>query len=207
MGKGKEFDREGYRITITSKNVPLSEAMENHVFDKISKIERFTDHILDIHVVLDLQKVTNTVSIEMKFFHYIINVQAQTEDMYSSIDKAVEKLITLVKKYKNRLQNHKVKENPNAAMRVAVLEQISDIEEINDQISEENLKEEESLFDIHEVVDTNETMPLRMLTKDEAAMRFELAGDDFLIYKSEEDQKIKVMFRRKDDKIGLIQID
>ena len=59
---------------------------------------------------------------------------------------------------------------------------------------------------IHDVVET-EPMPLRMLTQDEAAMRFEISGDDFLIFKNEADQKIKVMFRRKDEKLGLVQVE
>jgi putative sigma-54 modulation protein len=50
-------------------------------------------------------------------------------------------------------------------------------------------------------------MPIRTLTQDEATMKFELSGDDFLIFKSEEDLKTKVMFRRKDQNLGVIQVE
>lgn len=207
MTINKKFQGEKYKVMVTAKNITLTPALEKHIFDKIAKIDHFADHILDVNVNLDIQKVTNTVSISMKFLHFKIKVQAQTEDMYSAIDKAVEKLIKLIKKYKTKLQkHHKIKESPNLPMRVAILRPVSDLDEINDQISAENLQEDETLYKIHDVV-TTESRPLRMLTQDEAAMRFELSGDNFLIFKSQEDQKIKVMYRRSDEKLGIIQVE
>lgn len=50
-------------------------------------------------------------------------------------------------------------------------------------------------------------MSIRMLTQEEAAMKLDLSGDSFLIYKSEEDQKIKIMYKRHDDKLGVIQVE
>jgi putative sigma-54 modulation protein len=205
MGKRKMFEGEGYNLSIVSKNVTLTDAIEKHIREKITKIERFTNHILDISVIVDIQKVAKKVSIIMKFLHFKIRVQAQTEDLYSAIDLAADKLYKLIKKYKTKLQAHKVAEPPYAPMRVNMLNPVSDLDEINDQIAEENLKEEEALYQIHEVVDA-QTMPLRLLTQDEAAMKFDLSGDDFMIYKGQEDQKIRVMFRRKDNKIGVVQV-
>lgn len=205
MGKSKKFEGEGYSLSIVSKNIAVTDAIEKYILEKISKVERFANHIIDITVTLDIQRVTNTVSIVMKFLHFKIRVQAQTEDMYSAIDKATERLLKLVKKYKTKLHEHRVVEPSFAPMRVSILRPVNDIDEINDQIAEENLKEEEKLYRVHEVVATD-TMPLRIFTQDEAALKFELSGDDFLIYKSQEDQKIKVMFRRKDAKLGIIQV-
>ena len=205
VGKSKTFEGEGYSLSIVSKNIAVTDAIEKYILEKISKVERFANHIIDIVVTLDIQRVTNTVSIVMKFLHFKIKVQAQTEDMYSSIDKATERLLKLVKKYKAKLNHHRVTDSPLAPMRVSILEPVSDIDEINDQIAEENLIEDENLYRVHEVVST-ETMPLRTFTQDEAAMKFDLFGDDFLIYKSQEDQNIKVMFRRKDKKLGVVQI-
>lgn len=204
MVKSKVFENAGYNISITTKNVALTKAIENYVLEKVSKVERFANHILDVIVTLDIQKLTKTVSILMKFSHFKIKVQAQTEDMYSAIDMATVKLIKLIKKYKTKLQSHRV-EAAYSPMSVSMIQPTSELEEINDQIAEENLKEEEALYQVHEVVD-DKTMPLRVFTQEEAAMKFDLSGDNFLIYKSEEDQKIKVMFRRKDNKIGVIQI-
>lgn len=204
MNKSKKFEGEGYVLSISSKNIAMSSPIENYILKKITKVDRIANHILDIEVMIELQKLTHIVSIRMKFLHFKVKVQAMTEDMYASIDKAFDRLYKLINKYKTKLYEHRVKEL--SPMAVSVLQPISEIDDINDQIEEENLKEEEKLYDFHEVV-TEKTIPLRMLNKEEAAMRFELSGDNFLIYRSEEDQRLKVMYRRKDDKIGLIKIE
>ena len=205
MAKNKKFEAEGYTISIISKHVDITEAIENYILEKISKIERFANHILDIVITLDVQKVTKSVSIVMKFLHFKIKVQARTEDLYSAIDKAFEKIIKLIQKYKTKLQEHRAKE-PQGKMTVRVLEPMSYVDEINDQIEEENRKEEEKLYKVHDVVAT-ETLPIKMLTQEEAVMKLELSGDNFLIYKSEEDQALKIMYIRKDDKFGLIPVE
>jgi putative sigma-54 modulation protein len=49
-------------------------------------------------------------------------------------------------------------------------------------------------------------MKLKTLTQDEAVMKMEIAEEPFIIFRSEEDQKIKVIYRRKDENYGLVQI-
>ena len=205
MAKNKKFEEEGYSISITSKQINITDAIEKYVLEKLSKIERFADHILDIAVTLDIQKVTKSVSILMKFLHFRIKVQARTEDLYSAIDKAFDKIVKLIQKYKTKLQHHRVKE-PQGKMTIRILKPLSEIEEINDQIDEENRKREEKLYKIHDVIATK-TLHIKTLTQEEAVMKLELSGDNFLIYKSEEDQKLRIMYKRKDDKWGLIPVE
>jgi putative sigma-54 modulation protein len=45
-----------------------------------------------------------------------------------------------------------------------------------------------------------------MLTMEEATMRIDLSGDNFLVYRGEEDQKIKVMYVRRDKTLGVIEV-
>ncbi|MFA5250236.1 MAG: ribosome-associated translation inhibitor RaiA [Parachlamydiales bacterium] len=205
-GKAGKFENESYRISILARNLSMTPAIEQHVLSKLSKLEHFADHIIDINVTLELQRGNQTASILMKFLHFQIKVSASTSDLYTAIDKAVEKLVKLIKKYKTKLQSYRLKEQREAAIKVKVVERPSTLEEINDQIDEENLKQEEALYKLHKVVKT-EALPLKMLKEEEAIMKLELAGDDFLIYRSEEDQLLKVIYRRKDGDLGIIQIE
>jgi len=43
-----------------------------------------------------------------------------------------------------------------------------------------------------------------MLTADEAVMKMDLSGDTFLVYRSQEEQKNKVIYRRKSGDYGVI---
>lgn len=206
MANVKKFEKEGYAISVNSKNVSITEAIEKYVLEKISKVERFTPHILNIAVTLEVQKVTHHVSIRMKFSHFTVQVQARTENLYSAIDMAVERLIKIVQKYKKKMQSHKVKAYEKDSVKVRIIHPVSYTEEINEQIEDETLSQEEELYKIHEVV-SEETLPVKMFTQEEAALRLELSKEPFIVYKSEEDQKRKLLYKRKDKKLGLISIE
>jgi putative sigma-54 modulation protein len=48
---------------------------------------------------------------------------------------------------------------------------------------------------------------MKTLTQNEAIIKMELSGDQFLIFRSEEDRKLKVIYRRSDDHYGIIAVE
>lgn len=194
----------GYNISIAAKHIAMTDAIKNYVLEKMSKVDRFTHHILDLKVTLDIQKLQHIVTAQIKFSHYKIYVHASLDDLYAAIDKVADRLTKLVRKYKEKLQNHVAKPIEEVDMQVNVLSS-TDEDEINDAIEEENQKRREHLFDFHRVV-SKDVMPLKLLRENEAVMRMELSGEHFMVYRSEEDQKLKVIYRREDGDFGIIQI-
>ena len=205
--KADKFAMEGYNISLVGKHVKITPPIRDYIFEKLNKVERLTDNIIEVFVTLEVQKLSHRVTILMKFFHFQIKVKGETEEMYSAIDLATNKLCNLIRKYKKKLQDHHKKDFASVEMNVEVFERGGDLlDEINDQIEEENRKKEEEKYKFHEI-ETTETMPLKTLTQEEAIMKMELSGESFLIYKGEEDQKIKVIYRREDDNFGVVALD
>jgi putative sigma-54 modulation protein len=201
-----KFENEGYSLEITGKNLTITDAMKNHVIEKLSKIEKFTNHILEIVVTLEVQKLAHKASIVMKFLHFRIQVHATTVDLYAAIDLSFQKLAKLIRKYKGKLNDHKAKDISSVDMSVHVLKPIDELEDINDEIDKANLEEELKKYKLPEVV-AKESLPLKMLTQEEAIMKLELSGDHFLIYKCEEDQKLKVIYKRDEDHLGIVEVE
>lgn len=203
-----KFAAEGYTLSVMSKNVQMTDAIKNYVMEKLGKIDRFTDQVLDIVVTLEVQKLSHSAIMVMKFAHTKIKVQANTENLYAAIDKASDRLLKLIRKYKTRLQNYHFKDLSSVDLNVNVLrpKHIDDTEYVNDEIAQENLKEEIEKYKFHEVV-AKENKPLKVLTQDEAIMKMELSGNAFLPYKGEEDQKLKIIYRRSDDDFGVIELE
>ena len=196
----------GYNISIAGKHLQITDAIRNYVFEKLNKVERLTDQIVDVNVVLDAQKLEYSCSILMNFIHYHIKVTASTDNMYSAIDKATDRLIKLIRRYKTKLQSHRFKDLTTVDIHVNVIQPLGDnLKAINDDIEAENARREEDRFKLHEIV-AKDTMKLKTLTQDEAVMKMELAEEPSLIFRSEEDQKIKVIYRRKDENYGLVQV-
>jgi putative sigma-54 modulation protein len=205
--KAMEFANDVYDISITGRNVLVTDAMKNYAIDKISKIDRFHGRVIDVSVTMDIQRVNHIIDIILKFDSIKIKSSAETTDMYASIDKAVDRLEKQIMRYKSRIQDHHARATKVIDMNVNVLKRPRhEIDEINDDIDSESGKRVDKQFARHDVI-TRTTRPLKVLRLDEAIMRMELSGDQFLIYRSEEDTKIKVIYRRKDENYGIIEIE
>lgn len=200
-------DASGYNIEVTGRHVAVTEAMKQYAVDKISKIEHFSDRILDVHVTMDIQKLDHRVAIVMKVGHYMIKVQANSPDMYASLDKAVDKLLRKLLRYKDKLKEHQGKPISVVDMNVNVYRRPlreSDVEEINDAIEDETRRRQEREWTPHKVVKVDKH-PLKTLTLEEAMLKMELSDDTFLVYRSEEDSGIRVIYRRGDGDYGVFQ--
>ncbi len=203
--KFKEEEALGYDIEIVGRNVDVTEPIRTYFWKKIAKIERFHTHILFMHVVLELQKLEHVCTIVMRFDGLKIKVSASGTDLYASIDQAIDKLQVLCLRYKSRIQDYHKKKLSDVDMVVNVVHKPYDeVAEINAAIEEETLRQEIETYAPHTVIAT-EKKPLKILTMDEAIMRMELSNDPFLLYRSEEDNKLKLIYRRSDDNYGIIQ--
>lgn len=194
----------GYRLTIMGRHVYVTEAMKNYAFDKLSKIDRFHNHVLDLHVTLDIQKLEHSCVIVLSFDHFRVKVSASSTDMYASIDRAVDKLQSKIRRWKGRIQDHHKKALSATDMKINVLQRPFDnLEEINEEIELSNMK---SLIDEYRPpkIIGAETRSLKTLTTEEAIMKMELSDDNFMIFRGEEDLKLKVIYRRKDSNYGII---
>jgi putative sigma-54 modulation protein len=201
--KTLEFADAAYNIQITGRHVEITDSMKDYAMDKISKIERFMNRIIDINIIMDIQKLEHRVEIILKAGNTKITSRASSTDMYVSIDQAVDKLETQILRYKSRLQDHHAKGHAVLDMTVNVLSQEQMEEDLG--IDEElDHQKEFNRFKPHRVV-KQETRPLKILTYEEAIMKMELSGDAFMIFKNEVDQKLKVIYRRKDGNYGVIE--
>ncbi len=197
--KALEFADRTYNVQITGRHIEITDAMKDYAMEKVSKIERFLHRIIDINIIMDIQRLDHRVEIVLKTGNIKVASSASTTDMYASIDQAVDKLQAQILRYKSKLQDHHAKGHAVLNMNVNVLS--ANGSEIEDAETE---GEEGSPFQFHRIV-KNETRPLKTLTYDEAIMKMELSGDAFMIFKNEEDLKLKVIYRRSDGHFGIIE--
>lgn len=201
--KALQFADTDYNIQITGRHFEVTESMKEYVLEKISKIERLTDHIIDVNVIMEVQKLDHFVEIVMKIGNTKISSQARTTDMYASINKAVEKIESQLRRYKSKLQDHHSKGHAilNLAVDIFARPPVNDFD-LEEDFIEDNLLPE---MEVHRVVG-QETRLLKTLTQEEAVMKMELSGDQFLLYKNEADHKLKIIYRRKDENYGIINV-
>ena len=200
----KKFDNQDYIVGITGKHIEVTRPIRDYVEEKIGKIESLATHIIDIRVNLDVQKLNHSVDIGLKFSHFRVNVHAITENLYSAIDKAFDRLYGKLRKWKGKIQDYHVKGVSVTDMEVNVLEHAHhEIEEIDQGIIDANNQTLASDYPLPQVV-KKKKRPMKVLTTDEAVMKMELSNDHFMIYRSEEDQGFKVIYRRRDGSYAIV---
>lgn len=205
--KAAEFTDISYPVHVTGRNVLVTDAMKDYAVEKVSKIERFNIRIIDISVTMDIQRYEQKVDIRAKVNDLLILGAATTDNIYTSIDRAVEKLQAQLRKYKDKLEDHRAPPLEEIDMKVNVFRAPAEEEvfEINDQIEDENSKQADATFKQHEIVN-QETRPLKTLTQDEALMKMDLSGESFCIFRNEQDRKINVIYKREDGDYGVIEV-
>lgn len=209
--KMAEFEQ-GYNIAVTGRHVHVTEAMKAYAKDKLEKLDRFGDRIIDILVTMDIQKLEHKVDMVLKYGHTLIKSHGSSTDMYVSIDQAVNKLQAQLVKYKSRLHEHYAKGYPVIDVPVTIYgpseEPVTDEEielfEVNGEIEDATKKQLEDRFKFHQIVRV-ESQPLKILTKDEAIMKMELSGAPFMVYRSEEKRTLEIIYRLEDGNFGIVE--
>lgn len=202
----EKFQGDVYDISVTGRNVLVTDAMQQYAIDKISKIDRFSNRVVDVNVVMDIQKIEHRCDIIMKVDQIIVRSSATSDNMYASIDKAVDRLKSQLSRYKRRIREHQIKGTTAVDIEELILAPTSneELEAYNDEIVSETAANDFEKYAPHKIV-SKEIRPLKTLNYNEAMMKIELSDEDFLVFRSEEDRKIKVMYRRDDGNFGIIE--
>ncbi|HCJ83492.1 MAG TPA: ribosome-associated translation inhibitor RaiA, partial [Parachlamydiales bacterium] len=202
-----EEETQGYNITVVGRNVSVTDPMKKYAWEKISKVERFGTHMMDVLLTLDIQKIEHMCQIVMKWNHFKVKVQASSSDMYASIDRAVDRLQAKLRRWKKRIQMHHHKGVPAIDLQVNVLQRPYDeVEEFNKEMEEEEEERKKEMAEalLPPKIIGHETRALKELTIQEAIMKMELSEDPFLIFHDETDRHLKVIYRREDGNFGVI---
>ena len=95
------------QVSVTGRHVEVTEAMKQHVEDKISKLKRHFDHVTDIHVILTVEKLEQTAEATVQISGAKLFADDVKEDMYAAIDNMVDKLDRQIIKHKEKVQSHR----------------------------------------------------------------------------------------------------
>lgn len=95
------------RITVTGRNIEITEAIRAYAEEKIGKVLNHYDQIQSIDVVLNVIKnpsvsQSHTAEVICKFISGAVKAEESAETMYASIDLVADKLDRQVDKFKKK---------------------------------------------------------------------------------------------------------
>ncbi len=95
------------QISVTGHHVDITDALRNHVEEKISKLKRHFDNVVDIHVILTVEKHEQKAEATVHVSGATLFAEDTQDDMYTAIDNMVDKLDRQIIKHKEKLKNHR----------------------------------------------------------------------------------------------------
>ncbi|MGA1845738.1 ribosome hibernation-promoting factor, HPF/YfiA family [Deferribacter abyssi] len=175
-------------IQITARNIDLTDPIRNYVEKKVSKIKRYFNQIIDVHVLLEVQKNVHIAEILVDAKGVFLKGLEKSEDLYASIDLAVDKIEKQLVKYKEKLKNKKIMENtPGSSLRLNVI----DVDSIFETEKPKTI--------------ISKQIPAKPMTIDEAVMQMELLNKNFFVFRNADTGEVNVVYHRDDGNIGLIE--
>jgi putative sigma-54 modulation protein len=176
-------------VEITGRHIIITPAIRTYVLKRLRKFAKILGEDVSFHVIIDVEKERQTAEILLKSKLLDLTGKGQTDDMYNSIIKAIEKLEKQALKHKSKLiegkrQRAKAK---SVALKLGV-NRISP--RVLDQ-STDGVREEEA-----------QRKPMGV---EEAVIELNHSEYPFVVFRNAESGLINVLYRRKDGTLGLIR--
>ena len=171
------------RITITGRNIDLTDGLKGAVEDKLGKLEKYFTPDTDIFVTLSVEKERQKIEVTIPVKGNIIRSEQESNDMYVSIDLVEEVIERQLKKYKKKI----ISKNQSAA-----------------SFKKEFIEKETDADDEIRIIRTKK-FDVKPMYPEDACVQMELLGHDFFVFCNAETEKVNVVYKRKGSTYGLIE--
>jgi len=89
-------------LNLTGRHLEITPAIRQHVAEKFTKIKNHFDNVIDVNVVLSVEKLQQKAEASMHISGKTIHVESENADMYVAIDNLIDKLDRQVIKHKEK---------------------------------------------------------------------------------------------------------
>lgn len=176
-------------IHVTFRHMETTEALKEYAIEKVSKIKKYLDAPVDVHVVLSVEKFRHIAEVTFTINGFVVKGQEETEDMYAAIDMVMDKIERQVRRYKEKLKDKRSSGSPGEKLKVKM-----------NVVSLENEQTE-----TEPIVIKSTNFSIKPMAIDEAIMQMNLIDNDFLVFRNAISNEVNVIYRRKDGNYGLIE--
>jgi putative sigma-54 modulation protein len=94
------------QVHITGRHVEITDGIREHIYDKVERTLIDFPRVEDVRIVLELQKIIHSVEVIVTGKSIHVEGHASSENMYTSIDQALEKTERQLRKRREKVQDH-----------------------------------------------------------------------------------------------------
>jgi len=94
-------------LNLTGHQLTITPAIRDYVGSKLTRVTRHFDHVIDVNVVMSVEKLRHKIEANLHTRGKDIHVEAVEPDMYAAIDALADKLDRQVLRHKEKLAVHR----------------------------------------------------------------------------------------------------
>lgn len=186
------------QFSVTFRHMDATDALKSYAKDRLEKIRKYFPDPIMIHVVMSTERFHHKVDVNVQLHNgFKLAGTETTENMYSSIDLVSAKIERQVRRYKEKLRAHKVRELGPVSVVHSVVEEA--------QQPADGAEQPAAAAGEQPVVIKRETYPAEPMSASEAIMQLNLIDAAFLIFRNDQTGQINVVYKRNDGAYGLIE--
>ncbi len=194
------------QFSVTFRHMEPTDSLKSYARERMERIRKYLPDPIACHVVLSAERHSHRIDVNFQLHNGLtIAGHEATENMYSSIDLCIAKIERQVRKFKGKLEEQKVRPH-----HVDVLPWshsiVSEAFEGQDGVpagSEPASAHSASPLEF-QVVKT-EKFHAQPLSVSDAIVQLNLQHETFLVFRSQSDGSVAVVYRREDGSYGLIE--
>jgi putative sigma-54 modulation protein len=174
------------KFEYTGRHIEVTPALKSHVeehFDRIGHL--FKGKPANAHVIIEVERGRHRAEIIVKWRNEVLTATTNNSDMYLSLSQSVDKIEKQALKLKNKVidKSHKA-------------QKVGSVPGIQTEVSPSP--------GTPRIVRTR-SYAIKPMTAEEAAMQLDGDPLSFLVFRNAENERISVIYTRKDGNYGLIE--
>ena len=195
------------QFSVTFRHMDATEALKGYAKDRLEKIRKYFPDPISINVVMSTEKFHHRVDVNVQLHNgFKVAGTETTENMYSSIDLVSAKIERQVRRYKDKLREHKVRElTPVPVLHSVIAESDEAAQAAADGDGQSTEVRPAAADGGAPVVIKRETFRAEPMSPSEAIMQLNLIEGSFLIFRNDRSGQINVVYKRTDGAYGLIE--
>lgn len=205
------------QLSTTFRHMDASQAVREYAEERLEKVRKYFHKrdVIAAHAVFSVERNHQHTAEILITLPSGLTVQARetTDDMYASIDLVGARIERQVRRWKDRIRDHKPHGEP-VSLRQRVIEASEPAQvSLHDVPSGQPATESPAATPPKHAAPTapafkvvkETTFTVQTLRVDDAVMQMNLLEADFLVFNDVDSRGISVVYRRKDGNYGLIE--
>ncbi len=170
-------------LNIRGDKLEVTDSIKNYIEEKLKRLDKYfeTPEDLKANIVVRTRGIDQIIEVTIPIKKAILRAEETNKDLYAAIDKVTDKLERSIRKNKTKIKRRKV-ENMDVFLDFEVEEE-----------------EEQKIVKRKQI--NNKPM-----SEEEAILQMDLLDHDFFIFQNTETNNMSVIYKRKDNSYGIIEI-